>query len=334
MNTQNFRVPRIAGAFLIFLVAGCAGASTATVTTSSFARPEVSDVTVAAIPTADLLGLYVAQDDGYFSQQGLHVSIEKIPSSQAIIADQLAGKVDISAGSYIPYISAQATGAKFRILAEASTLRAGTRALVVPADSHIMSLADLVGKKIGVNGKNSIGELLINALLTENGLAPDKVQLVSDSAGFPAMPASLNAGQWSAAFLAEPYVTLAEEQYGERVLADFDTGATLNFPIDGYVATQAWATKYPATAAAFVRALEEGQAVANSDQPADQAAMAKADALQPSVTAIMAVPQFPTGPVDEARIQREAEEMLQFGLLSPASAAAVNNDSLVRSMIS
>jgi NitT/TauT family transport system substrate-binding protein len=118
------------------------------------------------------------------------------------------------------------------------------------------------------------------------------------------------------------------------VLADFDTGATLNFPIDGYVATQAWATKYPATAAAFVRALEEGQAVANSDQPADQAAMAKADALQPSVTAIMAVPQFPTGPVDEARIQREAEEMLQFGLLSPASAAAVNNDSLVRSMIS
>jgi NitT/TauT family transport system substrate-binding protein len=335
MNTRNIhiRVPRIAGAFLILLVAGCAGASTATVASSSLTRPEVSDVTVAAIPTADLLGLYVAEDDGFFAQQGLHVSIEKIPSSQAIIADQLAGKVDISAGSYIPYINAEATGARFRILAEASTLRSATRALVVPANSHIMTLANLVGKKIGVNGTNSIGTLLISALLAENGISPKEVDLVTDEAGFPAMPASLNSGEWSAAFLAEPYVTLAEEQYGERVLADFDTGATLNFPIDGYVATQAWARKYPTTAAAFVRAIEEGQTVADTDQSSAEAAMAKADHLAASVTAIMALPQFPTGPVDATRIQREAEEMLEFGLLSPQSSAEVTDGRLVASMI-
>jgi NitT/TauT family transport system substrate-binding protein len=330
MNTRYLRMPRIAGALLILLVAGCSGASSATVSDSSL---EITDVTVAAIPTADLLGLYVAQDDGYFAQQGLHVTIEKIPSSQAIVADQLAGRVDISAGSYIPYISAQAAGAKFRILAEASTLRAETRALVVPADSHVMTISDLVGKKIGVNGTNSIGTLLISALLAEHGLSPKKVQLITDEAGFPAMPQALAGGTWSAAFLAEPYITVAEETYGERVLADFDSGATLNFPIDGYVATQAWAQKYPGTAAAFVRAIEEGQARADTDGPAVAAAMAQADDLKPSVTAIMAVPQFPTGPVDETRIQREAEEMLQFGLLSPADTAQVNNGQLIRSMI-
>jgi NitT/TauT family transport system substrate-binding protein len=334
MNTQNFRVPRIAGALLIFLVAGCSAASSATLTSSSYPRPEVSDVTVAAIPTADLLGLYVAQDYGYFKQQGLHVSIEQIPSSQAIIADQLAGKVDISAGSYIPYINAQATGARFRILAEASTLRAETRALLVPADSDITSLADLAGKKIGVNGTNSIGTLLISALLSENGLSPNKVDLVTDAAGFPAMPQALNDGAWSAAFLAEPYITEAEETYGERVLADFDTGATLNFPVDGYVATQAWAKKYPNTAAAFVRAIEEGQAEADTNAPKVEAAMAKADNLKSLVTAIMAVPQFPTGPVDETRIQREAEAMLEFGLLGPQYATEVNNGSLIHSMVS
>jgi NitT/TauT family transport system substrate-binding protein len=334
MNTQNFRVPRIAGALLIFLVAGCSAASSATLTSSSYPHPEVSDVTVAAIPTADLLGLYVAQDYGYFKQQGLHVSIEQIPSSQAIIADQLAGKVDISAGSYIPYINAQATGARFRILAEASTLRAETRALLVPADSDITSLADLAGKKIGVNGTNSIGTLLIGALLSENGLSPDKVDLVTDAGGFPAMPQALNDGAWSAAFLAEPYITEAEETYGERVLADFDTGATLNFPVDGYVATQAWAKKYPNTAAAFVRAIEEGQAEADTNAPKVEAAMAKADNLKPLVTAIMAVPQFPTGPVDETRIQREAEAMLEFGLLGTQYATEVNNGSLIHSMVS
>jgi NitT/TauT family transport system substrate-binding protein len=333
MNTWFFRVPRVAGAALITVVAGCSGASSVTVTNSSFSRPEITSITVAAIPTADLLGLYVAQDEGFFAQQGLHVSIDRIASSQAIITDQLAGKVDISAGSYIPYISAQASGARFRILAEASTLRAETRALLVPANSHIMTLADLAGKKIGVNGTNSIGTLLISALLAENGLSPKKVDLVTDPAGFPSMPQALNDGAWSAAFLAEPYVTLAEEQYGERVLADFDTGATLNFPIDGYVATQAWAKKYPKTAAAFVRAIEEGQAVADSNEMTAAAAMGKADNLPNSITAIMSVPQFPTGPVDETRIQREADAMLEFGLLGQQYSAEVSDGQLVGSMI-
>ena len=78
------------------------------------------------------------------------------------------------------------------------------------------------------------------------------------------MPAELQDGAWTAAFLAEPYVTLAGEDYGERELADLDQGATINFPIDGYMATQAWVNRYPKTAAAFVRAIEEGQALADN----------------------------------------------------------------------
>ena len=150
--------------------------------------PEKQDITVAAIPAADLAGLYVALDKGLFAQQGLHVTIRKIPSSQAVIAAQLNGQVDIGAGSYVPYIAAQAAGARFRILAEASTLRPDTRALVVTANSNIKTIADLVGKKIGVNGTNSIGTLLISAMLQENGISPRKVHFITDKDGFPAMP--------------------------------------------------------------------------------------------------------------------------------------------------
>lgn len=334
INTHLIRALRIAAALLIFAITACSGGSTVTVTGSSSGRPEIRDVTVAAIPTADLLGLYIAQDDGFFARQGLHVSIKKIASSQSVIAAQLAGQVDIGAGSYIPYISAQASGARFRILAEGSTLRAGTRALVVAAGSPITSIADLIGKRIGVNNTNSIGTLLIDALLTESGIAPDKVHLVTDPAGFPAMPAELKAGQWSAVFLAEPYITLAEEQYGGRVLADLDAGATLNFPVDGYVATQAWAQRYPATAAAFTRAIEEGQAVAGTDQSQVEQAMRNAEGLPSAITAIMTTPQFPTGPVDETRIQRVAEAMLDFGLLRSQFSAEVSDGALTRAMVS
>jgi NitT/TauT family transport system substrate-binding protein len=332
MNTWNWRAAPLIATAITVLAAGCATGSGNT-SLSSVSRPEKPNITVAALPAADLAGLYVAQDDGFFAQQGLHVTIEKIASSAAVIADQLKGKVDITAGSYVAYIAAQAAGARFRILAEASALRPNTRVLVVPAGSSIKSLNDLVGKKIGLNGTNSIGTLLISVLLAEHGISPAKVTFVTDPQGFPAMPAQLHDGAWAAAFLAEPYVTVAEEDYGEGVMDDLDQGATLNFPIDGYMATQAWAQKYPNTAAAFVRAIEEGQALADTDRAAVEAALGKSDSLPRVVTAVMALPEFPVGPVDEARMQRTAEAMLEYGLLSDQYAAEVQQGTLIKSMI-
>ena len=205
--------------------------------------------------------------------------------------------------------------------------------LVVPANSPIKSLADLVGKKIALNGTNSIGTLLISALLAEYDISPSKVTFVTDPDGFPAMPAELQDGAWAAAFLAEPYVTLAGEDYGERELADLDQGATMNFPIDGYMATQAWVEKYPKTAAAFVRAIEEGQALADTDRTAVEEAMGESDSLPHQVTAVMALPDFPVGAVDETQIQRTADAMLQYGLLGTQYTAEVQQGTLVRSMI-
>ena len=234
----------------------------------------------------------------------------------------------------MPYIEAQAAGARFRILAEASTLTPGTRALVVRAASHITSIAGLARQKIGVNGTNSIGTLLTSAVLQENGISPEQVQFITDPKGYPAMPGQLQTGSWAAALLAEPYVTIAEQHYGDQELADMDQGATENFPMDGYVATQAWAEKNPKTAAAFVRAIQEGQAIAATRPPVVQAAIAKADDLPSLVTVVMALPGFTTGPVNAQNSERVAEVMLEFGALGKQYTAEVEDGALIRSMIS
>jgi len=332
MSTWSYRAVPV-GAALVMVLAACTSAPGSASFASAGASPDEPDITVAALPSVDLAGLYVAQDQGLFARQGLRVRITKIASSKAVIAAQLNGQVDISAGSYVGYLAAQAAGARFRILAEASTLRPDTRTLVVAADSGITSIADLAGKKIGVNGTNSIGTLLISTLLQEHGIPLGKVHFVTDQAGFPDMPGQLQNGAWQAAFLAEPYVTMAEETYGDTELADLDQGGTLDFPIDGYVATQAWAQRHPKTAAAFVRAIEQGQALADSDPTAVRAAMAKFDQLPAMVTAVMALPDFPLGPVDDKRIQRTAEAMLEFGMLGPQDATQVDHGTLVTSMI-
>src|SRR5580692_8175257 len=116
MRTRGFLAFSLAGVMITMLAAGC-GSGTGTVPAAAAISPQAPDVTVAAIPAVDLAGLYIAQSRGLFARQGLHVKVVPVPSAQSIIDDQLAGKIDISAGSYVAYIAAQATGARFRILA-------------------------------------------------------------------------------------------------------------------------------------------------------------------------------------------------------------------------
>jgi NitT/TauT family transport system substrate-binding protein len=332
MNTGHIRAAALSAA-VIMTLAGCAAAHR-DAGFAALTKPGDRNITVAAIPSADLAGLYIAQDEGLFARQGLHVTIKTIASTKAVIASQLNGQVDIGAGSYVAYVAAQAAGARFRILAEASTLRPHTRVLLTTGGSRITTLAGLAGKKIAVNGTNSIGTLLISALLAENGISLAKVHFVTDKQGFPDMAGQLQRGHWDAAFLAEPYASKAEEDYGQVELADLDQGAALNFPIGGYVATQAWARQHPRTAAAFVRAIEQGQALAENNPSTARAAMGKSDQLPPEVTAVMSLPDFPVGPVNEQRMQRTADARLQFGVLARRYAAEVRQGTLIRSLIS
>jgi NitT/TauT family transport system substrate-binding protein len=332
MNIRGFRIMPVTASVIMVLATGCASASSAA-SSSAPPDPELASITVGALPATDLAGLYIAEEQGLFARQGLHVTIEPIASSEAVITAQLKGQVDIGAGSYIPYLAAQAAGARFRILAQASTLKPDTRVLVTTGNSPVETVGQLVGKKIGVNGTNSIGTLLVSMLLADNGISPAKVHFVTDPQGFPAMPARLQAGAWTAAFLAEPYITYAGEKYGEQILADLDQGSAVDFPIDGYVATAAWAQKYPKTAAAFVRAIEAAQSLADSNSPMVQTAIAKYDNLGPLVTSSMALSGYPTGPVAKGPVQRVALAMLQFGMLEPQYAPEVDQGTLVRSMI-
>lgn len=214
--------------------------------------------------------------------------------------------------------------------------RQGLHVTIVPVPSSQSVITEqLAGHTIGVNGVNSIGPLLISALLSAHGVAPAKVRFITVPGGFPVIPGQLEHGAWGAAFLAEPYITAAGQQYGQQVLADLDQGAVLNLPVDGYVATRSWAQVHPAMAAAFTRAIEQGQAIANSDISAAQAIMARYDGLPPEVTGSMALPSsYPVGRVEPVGIQRVAAVMLKFGVLSQCDAAGVSQGTLVRSMIS
>lgn len=331
MLWRNLRVSLITAAALTLAATGCA--STADLGAARTSDLETPNITIAAVPSADLAAVYVAKDLGFFTDQGLNVTLKPVTSSRQIIEDQLKGKVDICAGAYPPYLLKVLSGARFTILAEGSIMTRSTRVLLTSPDSRLTSVSQLKGKTIGVEANNTIGTLLVSALLADNGISRSDVTIKASPGGYATEADRISRGEFDAAFFGEPFATQAQETHGDTPLADLNAGAATGLPIDGYIATQTWARAHPNTVAAFVRAIERAQSVADTNQAEARRAMAHNDSLPATVTDVMAIPGFPTGPVNTARIQREAVDMLQFGMIDTKYTQQVTSGALVRSMI-
>jgi NitT/TauT family transport system substrate-binding protein len=293
---------------LAALAAGCAGNS------GHANGPEKTTIVVGAVPAVDTAGLYIAQQRGYFAAEGLRVKIEPIVSSELAISRQLAGVYDITFGGYVSYIQADAgQGAGLRIIAEGSLMGPGEQGLLIMPGARITALTGLRGATVALNVVNNVGTILVGSALKSVGLSPSAVKFVQIP--FPEMAAALEHHRVDVAWMPEPFVSSTEEQFGAQAISDLNSGAVAGFPLVGYAATRAWERRYPRTEAAFLRALEKGQEVADTDRAAVEHAMETFLGVPPQVAAVLALPQYMLGGVDRVRMQRIVDAMQRFGML-------------------
>jgi NitT/TauT family transport system substrate-binding protein len=297
------------------LAAGCSSRGAAT----AEPRPEKTDLNVAVVPALDSAGFFVALYGGLFKAHGLNVHFTPATSSETVIADQVKGQFDITLGNYVSYIQAQQRhAADLYIFAEASVMGPATQGIYTMPDSKVRDLSDLEGKTIAINAPRNILYLLAASVLAEHGIKPSLVQFASIP--FPNMPGQLQSGAISAALLPEPFASGAEEAQGVVPLADLNQGATTAFPIAGYVVTKPWAAKYPHTLAAFYRAIEEGQQIADNSRADVEEAMMNIPApfgVSRQTAAVLALDSYPVshgpaGSVDKIRLERVVHVMQQF----------------------
>jgi NitT/TauT family transport system substrate-binding protein len=302
------------------LAAGCTSGGSGGGTTGL--KLEKTNITVNAFPAIDSAGLYIAQDQGLFAAQGLHVTIVPVPkgpplSTQDLIKGQVDGKWDISAGDYVTYIENQLGAGMpktdLRLVAEASFLQPNVLTVMVSSDSQISQVSQLKNKAVSVNAPNDIGTLLIDSLLVSHGLNPQQIHYIT--VPFPGVVDALNAknSTLAAAFAPEPFVS-GGEAAGLQELADLDQGSTQDFPIQGYAVTADWAKKYPNTLKAFTTALSQGQQVADTDRAAVETALQKYLGIPSQPAAFISLPAFPLG-MDAVRLQRVVSAMIRFRLL-------------------
>ena len=157
-------------------------------------------------------------------------------------------------------------------------------------------------------------------MLKEYGISPRQVHFVT--VNFPSMGQYLEQGKIDVAWLPEPFGSEDAESMGLQELCDLDQGAAENFPVGWYVATKAWAKKYPRTLQAFLTALQAGQQIADSHRNIVEEAMERLPApytVTPAIASVMTLETYPLSVapgIDLKRVQRVANEMFQFRMLS------------------
>jgi NitT/TauT family transport system substrate-binding protein len=293
----------------------------------------VSSIVIDTVPTADAAGLYIAQDDGYFAQQGLNVKIVPINGGEYGMGDLQTGTAQLIEGNYVSFILAQVAG-KFaapnpknptqleptkpismRIIADSSQMQTGNQALYVLPNSPYKTVQQLVKAHVGVgvNTLHNIGSVFLGSLLVSDGYGVNALKQVPEI--LPMMPELLHQHKISAAWLPEPFGTEAEQEYGAVQLADFDQGSLQNFPIGTVAGSTSWVQSHPKTVAAFLRAYQEGQQVADTDRAAVEQALVTHTGVTKVTAATMTLDTYPLV-MDVPVMQRVADAMYEFGVIS------------------
>jgi NitT/TauT family transport system substrate-binding protein len=276
-------------ALVTLLAAGCGSAAD----TTSARGPELRDITVGVVASESSAGLYIAANQGLFREAGLNVTLKTITGAAAVLPALLHGSVQVIGAQLTTFIQAQASGAaQFRILAPGGSLGPHVESIVVPPGSPVTSPAQLKGKTIAVNAIGGIDQILAEISLRAYGVGPGHAHYAA--VPFQGMDKALAAHRVDAAYLAEPYLTEAEQQLGAQVILDPDAGAAQGVMISAYVATRSWAQRYPRTAAAFARAIDQADALIITRPAVFTRAMEDQLHLSPQVADVMAPGTFPT----------------------------------------
>jgi NitT/TauT family transport system substrate-binding protein len=333
--TRARRVPVVAATLAVtaILVTACSTSSSSSSTPSASASSTASgtsspsssstaamtSIVVGALPVLDTAGLQVAIKEGFFTQAGLNVTVKSVAQSTVAIPDLLHGSIDvIGGGNYVSFLEAQANGAfPVQFLAPAVDCTASDYGVVALPSSGITTASGLAGKTVAVNLTKNIQTLTTDAVLKSEGVgAVSYVQIP-----FPDMVSALKAGRVSAISVVEPFLAAALKA-GGKLVASTCTGPTADFPMSGYITTQTWSQQHPAAAAAFQKALEEGNAYADAHPSVVRSVLPSYTSLTAAAAASVPLGTYPST-LTTTPLQRIATLMKAGGLATPSNLAAL-----------
>ncbi len=191
---------------------------------SSLARPEKPKLTLAVGGKSTLyyLPLLIAEQKGYFAEQGLQLDIPDFAGGARALQALIGGSADVVSGAYEHTLQMLAKGQRIRafvLQGQAPQLVFGYSTKKLPS---YRTLADLKGAKIGVSAPGSSSHMLVSHVLSAAGLAPADYSIVGVGSGAGSV-AAFTSGQIDATSTAEPILSTIQKSGDFAILADTRT---------------------------------------------------------------------------------------------------------------
>lgn len=267
---------------------------------------ELPTIQIASAPNVFLSALYVAQDAGYFTEEGVNVEVVEIEAGTDSVAALVSGNAQVADVGFDDLLELAGEGEEGLIMVQ-NILNRVTLTMVMNPDlatelgvSRESPIEDryaaLEGLRIGITSPGAPTDKYMRYYLRQAGLDPDQDAEIIAIGGGSSLLAALESDQIDVFHLSPPSPYVAEAGGFGTVLIDGPAGDVeefSNFLYTAWAANKEWATANPDAMAAFNAALDR----AMEDIAADPEA---------AVPAIMEA----IGSDDEAITQRTLEALL------------------------
>ena len=169
------------------------------------------------------LPLTIAEQLGYFKDEGLNLKISDFKGGSAALRAVVGGSADVVSGAYEHTINLQSKKQYFQAFALEGRLPQIVLGIATSKAAQFRSLKDLKGMKIGVSAPGSSTNNLVKQLLTKAGLDPDNdVAIVGVGTGATAV-AAIESGEIDAISNVDPVMTKLEREGAIKVVVDTRT---------------------------------------------------------------------------------------------------------------
>jgi NitT/TauT family transport system substrate-binding protein len=208
---------------------------------------------------ADFLPAFVAKENGCLAANGIDAQFTRITVTAHIPAALIAETMQVGALTATAFLPAVENGIELVAVAGETRILQGneTISLVTSKKFEVKRGADLVGKKIGVPGINSVADVMFRKWLKNEGVDVAKVQIIE--APFPQMKDLIKSGQIDGALAVEPIrSSIVNDGVGQRAAVEYHTAVAKDSVLVFWTASKKWADRNPQAIAAYRKCLNEG----------------------------------------------------------------------------
>jgi len=215
---------------------------------------ELKKITVAVSQTPVAAPIWIAYIQGYFTEEGLEVTLQPHTIGKVALDSMLAGKADLAMVGDTPLVYAGLQGDKFFILARYVTSDKYMK-IVARKDSGILTGGDLKGRRVGFV-KGTISEFYLDLHLLSQKIQRSDVRSVDLKT--EEMVDALTEGKVDAVSAWPPLIETLAHKLGKNAVTLHDP--TLYTMFTCIVARQDFVHSNPDSVVKFLRALKKGAA--------------------------------------------------------------------------